>query len=254
MRTVAWWSFPRILALLIACAAAAAAGASAARADCRLALVLALDVSASVDTHEHRLQREGLASALVDRDVVRLLLADPPVAVYVFEWASPAIQQPLAGWLLVEGEADIASLAAALLSKPRAGDRSGQRTTAVGAALTHARSALATAPACATQTIDVSGDGRNNAGLEPRHVYRTLPFETVTVNALVVSGATPGEVDPDGDKGLNGWFLSNVVRGSGAFSIEADGYEDFERAMKAKLLRELRTPEMSGWSGGTGPG
>ena len=84
-------------------------------------------------------------------------------------------------------------------------------------------------------------------GSTPRQVYGTHPFDTVTVNALVVSGATPGEVDPNGDQTLNAWFLSNVVHGRGAFSIEADGYEDFRRAMKAKLLRELRTPEVSGW-------
>ena len=33
---------------------------------------------------------------------------------------------------------------------------------------------------------------------------------------------------------------------AGAFFIAADGYEDFERAMKEKLLRELETPTVSG--------
>ena len=240
-RTIAL-SVGRGLAVVLALASPAPAE------ECRLALVLALDVSSSVDTREHALQREGLASALVDREVVRLFLADRPVAVHVFEWANPATQVPLtAGWVLVEREADLAGMAAALLSLPRAGGSGQQQTTAIGAALVHASSALAAAPACRARTVDVSGDGRNNAGLAPRQVYGTHPFDTVTVNALVVSGATRGEVDPNGDQALNAWFLSNVVRGWGAFSIVADGYEDFRRAMKAKLLREIRTPEVSGW-------
>lgn len=227
----------------------------AAAEECRLALALALDVSSSVDTREHGLQRQGLATALVDEEVVRLFLSDRPVAVYVFEWAGPATQQPLtAGWVLVERRADLAGIAAALLSRPRAGSRHQRQTTAIGAALIHAGSAFAAAPPCPARTVDVSGDGRNNAGLEPRQVYRDHPYERVTVNALVVTGATPGEVDPDGDRLLNAWFLSNVVHGRDAFSIEADGYEDFERAMKAKLLREVRAPEVSGWPSGDDAG
>lgn len=222
------------------------AGTSASAEDCRLALVLALDVSASVDTREHRLQREGLASALLDADVMRLFLADRPVAVHVFEWAGPATLDTLTDWVLVESETDLAGLAAVLRSRPRAGGEE-RLTTAVGSALAHALASLAAAPRCAARTIDVSGDGRNNAGPEPRAVYRTLAFATVTVNALVVSGATIGDVDPDGDQGLSAWFRSNVLHGRGAFAIDADGYDDFGRAMREKLLLELQTPNVSGW-------
>ena len=47
--------------------------------DCRLALVLALDVSGSVDPMEDRLQREGLARALLAPEVVQAFLRDEPV-------------------------------------------------------------------------------------------------------------------------------------------------------------------------------
>jgi hypothetical protein len=35
--------------------------------------------------------------------------------------------------------------------------------------------------------------------------------------------------------------------GPGAFWILASDYEDYERAMRAKLLRELMAPLVSGW-------
>lgn len=230
----------------VSLAVLSSAGTPAAAEDCRLALVLALDVSASVDAREHRLQREGLASALLDADVMRLFLADRPVAVHVFEWAGPATQVALTDWILVERERDLAGLAAALRMQPRVGGEE-RLTTAVGSALAHALASLAAAPRCAARTIDVSGDGRNNAGPEPQAVYRALPFANVTVNALIVSGATVGDVDPDGDKGLGAWFRSNVLHGSGAFAIDVDRYDDFRRAMREKLLRELRAPEVGGW-------
>ena len=82
MATYAAWSLAMLLGL----------GSPALANDCRLALVLALDVSASVDSHEDRLQREGLARALVAPEVVRAFLAGAPVALYVFEWSGPLHQ------------------------------------------------------------------------------------------------------------------------------------------------------------------
>ncbi len=220
--------------------------APAVAADCRLALALALDVSSSVDAREYSLQREGLARAFVDQEVARLFLQNKPVAVYVFEWASPSMQEPLLpGWRLVESEADLAHIAATLRKHPRTGARDLQRTTAVGAALVHASSALAAVPQCRAHTVDVSGDGRNNVGFEPRYVYANYPFDGVTVNALVITGAA-GPNNPSEDGGLTAWFRSNVLHGRAAFSIVADGYDDFQRAMKEKLLRELQTPDVSG--------
>ena len=222
------------MAALVGLASSALAG------DCRLALVLALDVSASVDVREYDLQRRGLAAALVDPEVARAFLSDQPVAVYVFEWASPSMQEPIMpDWLLVESEADLARIASALLSHPRTGTNDRQRTTGIGAALIHASTALAAASGCRARTVDVSGDGRNNAGFDPRYVYSNYPFDDVTVNSLVVADPLAGESLAEE---LTLWFRSNVLHGRHAFWLRADGYEDFRRAMTAKLLRELETP------------
>jgi hypothetical protein len=46
-------------------------------------------------------------------------------------------------------------------------------------------------------------------------------------------GAGPGDED------LMSYFRSVVIRGPGAFAEPADGFEDYARAMKKKLLREI---------------
>ena len=58
------------------------------------------------------------------------------------------------------------------------------------------------------------------------------------MNALVINtidsmGAGPGDED------LLSYFENLVIRGPGAFVERADGFEDYARAMKKKLLREI---------------
>ncbi|HYJ30041.1 MAG TPA: DUF1194 domain-containing protein [Allosphingosinicella sp.] len=109
----------------------------------------------------------------------------------------------------------------------------------------YAASALDGAPTCAARTVDVSGDGQSNTGLAPRLVYASGQLAGVTVNALVIVGADLSSSFPGADNRLITWFRSNVLHGRGAFLVAADGYEDFERAMREKLLRELETPTVS---------
>ncbi|MFT7441214.1 MAG: hypothetical protein ACI83E_002716, partial [Sulfitobacter sp.] len=88
-------------ALLVCPVAVAAAG-------CRLALVLAMDVSSSVDAAEDRLQRGGMASALVSDAVERAVFAsDLPVALAVYEWSGRYNQQLILDWSLIDTRADL---------------------------------------------------------------------------------------------------------------------------------------------------
>ena len=220
----------RALPLLAALGFAAPAAADG----CRLALVLALDVSSSVDAREDRLQREGLARALLAPQVVEAFFLGDPVALYVFEWSGSRSQVPLGSpdWELVEDEEDLSRISNRIAKSVRS------RTnlpTAVGPALGHAASRLRGAPDCRARTVDVVGDGIHNEGFSPELAYREFPFEGVTVNALIVGGA-------ENDAELVAWFQAEVLRGPGAFSIYAASYEDFERAMEMKLLRELELP------------
>lgn len=216
--------------------------------ECSLALILALDVSGSVNASEDRLQREGVASALLAAPVKAAFLERGPVALFVFEWSMTSHQYPLMpGWQIVNAEEDLLRVADAILASRRGAVARLNPPTAVGSALGYAAEALRNGPRCDASTIDISGDGENNDGFGPSVAYATYPLDDVTVNALVIGGA--GEVHPYWDDAkLVAWFEAEVLRGPGAFAIIADGYGDYARAMEMKLLRELELPIVSGWA------
>lgn len=212
--------------------AAALLGATGAGAQCRLALLLALDVSASVDEREDSLQRQGLANALLAPDVVDAFLAFPdrPVALAAFEWSGRWQQDLMLDWTLVRGAEDLLRAARTIQSSQR---QRSDLPTALGYALGHAAGLFARVPVCDEAKLDVSGDGVNNDGFPPASAYRAFDLDRVTVNALAIS--TDGQPIAD-------YYRRILIRGPGAFVIEARGFEDFEDAMRRKLLRELRGP------------
>lgn len=216
----------------------------AAAQDCRLALALALDVSGSVDAEELLLMREGLAQALLAPEVERVFLSGDPVALYVFEWAGQFWQRPvLPGWQMVNSAEDLVRIADAVTHVPGSLPPPLPYTpTALGSALAHAGHALTQNPGCRALTVDVSADGWNNDGFGPETAYAMPEFDGVTVNALVI------DAGPEDRARLLGWFQTEVLRGPAAFTILADGYEDFEQAITLKLCREVELPLLSGWS------
>lgn len=222
-----------VLAILLGLASSASAE------ECRLALVLALDISGSVDVREDRLQRTGLARALLAPEVVHAFVAGDPVALYAFEWSSEATQTAfLPSWQIVRSEEDLVRIASALVHDRSASVDEPGVVTALGAALVHAAEALQAGPICRARTVDVSGDGLSNSGLGPGQAYASGSFDSVTVNALVITSAEP--IDPWQNEELVAYFEAEVLHGPSAFLIVADDYEDYERAMTAKLLRELQ--------------
>ncbi len=216
-----------VLALAFAVAAAPAGAA------CRLALALGLDTSASIDAGEYRLQREGVAAALLSPSVQRLFFASDNhwVALAVYEWSAEFHRQTtLVDWSPLRAPEDLAILAQAIRSAPR---DDALYPTALGQALGFGATLLRRSPGCLRHTLDISGDGKNNHSYAPRVAYREFPFDGVTVNGLAILGAEPDIVD---------YFRSEVMHGPGAFVEIANGHADFEDAMRRKLERELGPP------------
>lgn len=199
---------------------------------CRLALVLALDVSSSVDAAEDALQRGGMARALRDPDVQDAFFISPdPVALLVYEWSGRYNQVTLLDWTLIEDPTVLNKAADRIGGSPRSHN---DFPTAMGYALGFAATELQTAPACLFQTIDMSGDGINNDGFGPAEAYDAFPLDNVTVNGLVVNAAEfASEVD------LIAFYETEVIKGPGAFIEVAQGFEDYTRALRRKLIREL---------------
>lgn len=227
---MSWIPFPFLPALLAMAATAMATAVDA--QSCRVALVLALDISTSVDDREDRLQRDGLASALVAPEVAEAILGGGyPVALHAFEWSGEFVQETILDWTLIRNTADLAAASASI----RASQRSKfGHPTALGAALLHAALAFRDGPDCAFRKIDVSGDGVSNHAFPPASAYRAIDFSGITVNGLVIGGdaGTPAVLD---------YYRREVLRGPGSFLEIAEGFEDYERAMRRKLVRELET-------------
>ena len=219
-------------------AAAALVFIAAPASACRLALVLALDVSSSVDAAEDRLQRAGLAAALIDPDVVAAIVDGPaPVALAAFEWSGRFAQSEVLDWTMLNEPADVFSAAEKIANSTRSRN---DLPTSMGSALGHAAVVFTRSPACLFKTIDLAGDGVNNEGFGPALAYSAFPFENVTVNGLVVLPPDLAEAAE-----LLTYYRRVVMRGPAAFVEVAQGFEDYTSAMRRKLLREL-TSQMMG--------
>lgn len=219
-----------------------------ARASCRQALALGLDVSGSVDQREYQLQRDGLATALLDPRVQNALFGLPsaPVALSVFEWSGPDYQRILIDWTLLHDAATLTQVAARLSRTPRSVTSPG---TALGTAMQFGAAHLAAGPECWAQTLDISGDGKHNLGPHPRDIRSVLKHMTpsFTLNALVIGADAPrsGERRQTEIAELTAYFDAWVIMGADAFVETALGFGDYQAAMTRKLLRELQGPVLS---------
>ncbi len=223
----------RLLTLLMALFSAAYA-----QAQCRQALVLALDVSGSVNSTEYRQQLDGIAGALLDPQVLPLILENPdaPIALMVFEWSSQNHQIIIQPWQFLRSRDDVARAAQRIKTMPK--QRQGLKT-AMGDALAFAANHLNHMSGCWQLTIDISADGQSNIGPNPRTVLARSIFERTTVNALIIGGPKDGPQSQT-TQALETYFASNVLHGPGAFAITAQGYSDYKSAMTQKLIKELQ--------------
>lgn len=225
----------RALLAALACHLLLATGADA----CRLALALALDVSGSVDEAEYRLQMDGLADALADPEVSAAIFAMPgaPVSLAVFEWSSSDYQRLVQDWVTVTDQAALTALVARLRGWQR---EPAPEATGIGAAMEYGKALIDRGPACWKQTLDISGDGKNNDWPTPRDLAHSGRLSGMTINALVVTQDGRGIQPPEPGE-LPAYFQALVIQGPGAFVEVARGFQDYAAAMHRKLLKELAT-------------
>ncbi len=222
--------------LLVALAAFWLAAAPAAAQEwCRIALALGIDVSSSVDAEEYALQSGGLAAALRDPEVAAAFLAIPGarVALLIFEWSGRRQQAVAVDWAWIDGAADLDAVAARIAGRGRSFSR---HATAIGNAMAFGAAALARRPECDERVLDLSGDGETNDGVSPVTAKTSPLFDEITVNGLVI-GITR--------RILKRHYETFVIHGPGAFVEMADDHADFSRAMRRKLIREVRPKAVS---------
>lgn len=211
-------------------------------AECRQALALGLDVSGSVDAREYRLQMSGVASALDAPEVREKLLSMPaaPVALMIYEWSGPNDQMIVVPWTRVETDASIDIVIETLRQTTR---RDATPGTALGVAMRLGQIFLAQQPDCWKHTLDISGDGKSNLGPRPRDVRDQIAASGITINGLVIGVDDPniGDIRQAEIGELSSYFRAEVMIGPDAFVHTAIGFNDYARAMKQKLLRELES-------------
>jgi len=82
--------------------------------------------------------------------------------------------------------------------------------------------------------IDVSGDGRDNGGADLEGARARTKASGITINGLPIMAD---------DETLDSYYHDNVIQGATSFIEPARDFQDYVRAIKEKLLRELRPLE-----------
>ena len=226
-------ALPGIAAALGAAGGFALSGAAEeARQPVELELVLAVDVSSSVDDNEYFLQMNGLAQAFRHPDVLAALRASVGgIAVALVQWSDSSKHAVAVDWMAVRDDADAAAFANAAVRAPRL--IVGGQTSISGAIRFAMRELETNAYEGARRTIDISGDGRANAGAPPERARRAAAAAGVTVNGLAIRNEEPF---------VDTYFRNSVIAGEAAFLVVADDYDDFAAAMIEKLVREIGLP------------
>ena len=195
-----------------------------------LALVLAVDVSASVDFSEFGLMMGGYAAAFRDQALAERLASGPvgATAVAMLFWSGPGVRELAVPWRRLAAVADAADFADSIDATPRmipAG------ATALGEGLAASLALLERCPyRPVRRVVDVSGDGRANAGLPLATARAAAELAGVTVNGLAV-------VNEEAD--LEDYYREALIVGPDAFVVRAEDYAAFAAAILGKLRREV---------------
>ena len=210
------------------------AAAFSAPADARsvdIELVIAVDSSTSVDFDEFNLQVRGLAAAFRDPTVVAAV-ADGlrgAISVAVFEWADPASQMLAVPWTVIDGPATANAFARRVDGMTRQVPRGG---TSIAGALAFASVLFQNNTHSGDrQVIDLTADGRNNQGPAVDQLRDLLVARGITINGMVIL---------NDDAVLDGYFEDRVIGGPDAFVEAAADYTDYAKAIRRKLIREIR--------------
>ncbi|MEM7212333.1 MAG: DUF1194 domain-containing protein, partial [Pseudomonadota bacterium] len=213
-----------------------------------LELVLAVDASGSVDQREFQLQLAGIAAGFRDPEVQRAIASGElgRISVALMIWSDAMSKKAVSRWSVIDSQSSASAFADLVVSQlSRRKSFLGKGGTGIGSAIGRGVKMIRLNDFEGTRkVIDVSGDGhetplRHGEGMALPEGKRRARRRGITVNGLAIETDNPNLTD---------YYRRKVIRGPGSFVIRASDYDDFSRAMKAKLLREIRvlTGEIDG--------
>ncbi len=195
-----------------------------------LELLLAVDASVSVNATEFDLQVGGIARAFRSAAVLGAIRAAGAegIAVAVYHWGNVEQQRLAVDWMRVHDASSARALAARIAAAPRAFVGG---ATAIHSALDFAVPRFDdNGFEGRRRVLDLSADGRNNRGTSPETARDRAVARGITVNGLAILNDVAF---------LDDYFHARVIGGAAAFVEPADDYDDFARAIEAKLVREI---------------
>jgi hypothetical protein len=208
-----------------------------------LLLVLASDVSRSIDHPKFLLQRDGYAAAVSNKQVLDAIRSGPngKIAICFIEWSGFGAQKVVIDWSMIEGPNTARKFGDQLAELPRSfADR-----TSISGGIEFSALQFDRAPFEAPRrTIDVSGDGTNNAGPDVQNARDQALAKGITINGLVILSDrqmpwNAEHTNPPG--GLEKYYSDNVVGGPGSFVMAAENFQSFGRAIVKKMIAEIAT-------------
>jgi len=161
------------------------------------------------------------------------------IGVLFLEWSGFGSQKVVIDWTIIDGPKAAQAFGDRLLESPRSfADR-----TSISGGIDAAVGELARAPFSADRrTIDVSGDGTNNAGRDIGQARDEALALGITINGLAILSETPLPWNPEHTNpagGLTKYYRDNVIGGPGSFVIEAKDFSSFGQAIIKKMIAEI---------------
>ena len=204
-------------------------------------LVIAVDVSYSMDMDELAIQREGYAQAIVSKDFLQALRAGrSKVAVTYFEWSMSGDEKIIIPWRVIDGPESADAVAAEIMKTPvRRGS-----STSISGAISFALQLFEESPYRGLRrVIDISGDGPNNDGAPVTSARDAALEKGIIINGLPIMVKEPSySIDIEN---LDLYYEDCVIGGPGAFIMPIKDREEFQEAIRTKLVLEVAglTPE-----------
>lgn len=203
-----------------------------------LSLVLAVDISGSVDDEEAHLQRNGYVQALTDPRVISTIEQGVigKIAVTYFEWAGSHYQNTLVDWHVIEDAHSAGIFAKQIAASPRIVEM----YTSISGAIDYGIYRLSQNPHQSPRhAIDISGDGANNSGEMLPAARDRAAARNITINGLPIVNDRPSRFGRRQIANLDLYYRECVIGGPRAFLIVANGFLDFARAIRRKLILEI---------------
>ncbi|MDA8637235.1 DUF1194 domain-containing protein [Rhodospirillales bacterium] len=227
-----------LIAFLMLCVVGASKPAVAQQTAVDLELVLAVDVSGSVDDEEAILQRRGYVDAFRDPMIIDAIKRGPhgAIAVTYLEWAGEPYQIPIVGWTRISNAEETAAFADKLATAPIAV----HLWTSISSIITVGTQIIRQNQYRGTRrVIDVSGDGANNDGQYVNVARDYAVAQGITINGLPIINDRPSRYGTQQIADLDYYYTDCVIGGPGAFIIVANGFQDYARAVRQKLILEI---------------